>query len=104
MSTSSPWLNLALTNFITDEAYETVPEQLLARLRPDSFMSGIQSPAAAQIKVTGFDDWRYAVQVSTDLANWSFLSTNSPTNGSFSFSVARDPGQPARYYRSVLVP
>ncbi len=108
LSTNSPWLNLddADTDIsaITDAAYEAIPAQLLARLRPDSVASVRQAAGCAQIQFSGLDGLAYAVQTSSNLADWTTISTNSPINGSFTFSDTLTPGIPARYYRSCLLP
>jgi hypothetical protein len=104
LSVSSPWLNLAWTNTITDQAYESIPSQLLPRLRPDSVGAIVVGPGGTQLQFTGFDDWRYAVQVSPNLRDWTSISTNSPFAGIFSITNAPVPGANLRFYRTLFVP
>lgn len=108
LSTNSPWLNLndAGTGIsaITDAAYEAIPAQLLARLRPDSVASVRQTGGCAQIQFSGLDGLAYAVQTSSNLADWTAVSTNYAINGSFIFSDTLIPGTPGRYFRSCLLP
>jgi hypothetical protein len=104
LSVGSPWLNLAVSNSITDQAYESIPSQLLPRLRPDSVGTIVVGAAGTQLHFTGFDDWRYAVQVSSNLRDWTSISTNSPFAGIFSITNAPVPGADLKFYRSALLP
>jgi len=103
LSVASPWLNLNDTNSINDTAYEVLPAQILRRLRPDSFASIAQAGSAAQVQFSGFDGYTYAVQVSSDLANWTSVATNYPTNGFFIYLETVLSSSP-RFFRSVLLP
>jgi hypothetical protein len=108
LSTNSPWLNLSsatqLQKGISDEAYEKIPAQLLARLRSDSIGSLLQTGGASHIRFTGFDDYPYAVEVSSNLLDWVSVSTNYPTNGVFEFVEPAAAESERRFYRSVLLP
>ncbi len=104
LSVSSPWLNLAWTNAITDQAYESIPSQLLPRLRPDSIGAIVAGAGGTQLQFTGFDDWRYAVQVSSNLTDWVSFATNSPFGGVFSVSNSRGTGGNQQFYRTLLLP
>jgi hypothetical protein len=108
LSTASPWLNLSSDsqqNYgLSDEAYEAIPRQLLPRLRADSIGSVVQNAGAVHIQFSGVEGAPYAVQVSSNLLNWTTLSTNYPVNGVFDFAEAPPPGAPSRFYRSVLLP
>jgi hypothetical protein len=108
LSTASPWLNLSSDfqrNYgLSDEAYEAIPSQLLPRLRADSIGSVVQNAGAVQLQFSGVEGAPYAVQVSSNLLNWTTLSTNYPVNGVFDFAEAPPPGAPSRFYRSVLLP
>jgi len=107
-STVSPWLNSSsiaqLRRGISDAAYEAIPSQLLPLLRPDSFGSVSQSGGTLQIQFSGIDGSGYAVQTSSNLWDWTAVSTNYPANGSFNFLETPPPGSPLRFYRSVLQP
>jgi hypothetical protein len=107
LTSASPWLypdpnpgNSALT----DAAYEAIPVQLLSLLRPDSVGSVRQAGDTAQIQFTGLDPWPYLVQTSANLRDWTTLSTNYPTNGTFTFSAPLLPSSPRCFYRSALMP
>lgn len=108
LSVASPWLNLSsaaqLQKGITDEAYERIPAQLLPLLRTDSIGSVIQTDGMARIEFTGFDDYPYAIEISTNLVDWMSVSTNYPTNGVFEFVEPAVVEGEQRFYRSMLLP
>jgi hypothetical protein len=108
LTAASPWLNTngssALKRSMTDEAYEAIPSHLLSRLRPDSLGTITLSNGLARLEFTGFDGYPYAVQSSTNLNNWTGISTNSPTNGVFSIATPRTASPPPVFFRSVLLP
>jgi hypothetical protein len=108
LSTACPWFYLDpdYPNFspLTEAAYEAIPAQLLSLLRPDSAGSVRQVGGALQFQFTGLDPWAYQVQTSSNLVNWTSLSTNYPTNGAFTFTATLPPGSNPRFYRSVLLP
>jgi hypothetical protein len=102
LSIASPWLTLARNAPITDEIVESMPSQLLPLLRPDSI--GELAPPTSdppRIQFTGMDGYNYTVQRSSDLLNWTSVSTNAPENGAFNF-VPSSPDASAQFYRSVL--
>ena len=96
-------LTIQQTKGINDAAYEAIPAQLLARLRPDSIGSALPAGPNLQLQFTGLDGYDYAVEVSTNLMTWTAFSTNSPSNGSFTV-LAPAAGSDRRFYRSVLLP
>jgi len=108
LSTASPWLNLSSTAQLeyglSDQAYEAIPSQLLPLLRPDSIGSISQSGGAFQVQFTGADGYAYVVQTSSNLLNWTAVTTNYPVGGSFNFVDTLPPGSPRRFYRSLLWP
>jgi hypothetical protein len=101
LSVASPWLNL--TNLMTDEALEVIPSQLLPLLRPDSIASATFAAPAPAIQFTGMDGYSYAIQVSSNLLDWTTLATNTPLNGLFIFFPPHS-GVSAQFYRSKLLP
>lgn len=107
LSVASPWLNqtspTVLQRGTSDEAYETVAAQLLERLRPDSVGSISETDGVVKVQFTGFDDYPYAVESSSDLLNWLPVSTNSPTNGVFDF-CPRAAESNRQFFRSALLP
>jgi hypothetical protein len=108
LTLASPWLDTngvtALLSTVNDEACEALPSQLLTLLRPDSISSVTQSGGALQVQFTGADAYAYAVQTSSNLLDWTTISTNYPVNGSFNFLDTPPPGSPRRFYRSILGP
>jgi hypothetical protein len=108
LSIVSPWLNEAsdyqLRYGISDAAYEMIPSQLLALLRPDSIASILQTGPTLEIQFTGADGYAYAVQTSSNLLNWTTISTNYPCNGVFTLSQIAPQTFLPRFYRSVLLP
>jgi hypothetical protein len=107
LSESTPWLDLSTETrrwFISDEAYETIPAQLLGKLRPDSIGSFAQTGSTVHVRFTGLDGYAYAVRVSDDLINWKTVTTLSPTFGVFEFVESLPTGAPRRFYRSALLP
>jgi hypothetical protein len=103
LSAASPWLSPSYAE-ISDQAYEIIPSQLLALLRPDSLGSVAVVGGNIQVQFTGFDDYRYIIQSSSDLHNWTSLGTNNPVNGTLLLSEPISPAVSARFYRSVLAP
>jgi len=109
LSQSSPWLNRNDAVYsndevdygISDEAYEAIPAQLLARLRPDSTGSIITTNGTTSIQFSGADAYEYAVQVSSNLVNWQTIATNHPAAGTFSVPAGSSQNL---FYRSVLLP
>ena len=83
---------------------EIIPSQLIALLRPDSSGSAFSGNLGGRIEFSfsGFDDYAYRVESSTDFVNWTTLGTYLPTNGVFRFSAENGPS--LRFYRTVLAP
>jgi hypothetical protein len=108
LSLASPWLNLGSTiqlhGGLTDEAYEMIPSQLLARLRADSVGTISSSNGLWRVQFTGFDGYPYAVEVSENLEAWTPILTNVPVDGAFEFTEPLSPAGAPRFYRSVLLP
>jgi hypothetical protein len=44
------------------------------------------------------------IQVSTNLANWISVATNTALNGIVDFSDPNSPGVSRRFYRAILLP
>ncbi len=103
LSDASPYLNVdsVQTKYgISDIAYEAIPDQLLPLLWEDSIGSIVSANGQMTIQFTGDDNHAYAVQVSSNLVNWTSISTNCPVNGSFTFTNTGTAN--ARFYRSIL--
>jgi hypothetical protein len=104
MIEQSPYLNLngaQLTNGISDAAYEIIPSQLLPLLRADSIGSIIPANGQTVIQFSGYDGYCYLIQTSSDLLNWTTVSTNSPVNGIFTFTNSSPAS--SQFYRSILL-
>ncbi len=103
LTVQSPFLNLAATNLLTDEDYEVIPSQLLSLLRADSFGSVGAANGQTVFQFTGDDSQSYLIETTSDLVNWTIVSTNSAVYGVFSFTNSPAPNTKAEFYRSVLV-
>jgi hypothetical protein len=112
LTDGSPFLNLGNAGFgqqqmnygINDTAYEAIPAQLLPLLRPDSIGSLAPTNGGWTLWFSGADGYDYVLQTSTDLMNWSAVSTNCPVQGGFNAPVSPPAGSPSQFYRSVLLP
>jgi hypothetical protein len=107
LSLLSPWLRWSTAQVqygLTDEVYEIIPSQLLARLRPDSIGALTSSGGVIHIQFTGFDDTSYVVETSSNLQDWLPVSTNSPTNCIFEITEPPPETGTPRFYRSVWLP
>jgi hypothetical protein len=104
LAEQSPFLSgLNPTNQITDEAYETIPSQLLSLVRPDSIGSIVSANGPAVFQFTGYDGHSYAIEISSDLVNWTSVSTNNPANGIFIFTNPPLSNIGQQFFRSVLL-
>ncbi len=88
-------------NGLNDEAFEKIPTQLLPLLRFDSI--GEIEPANGQLKLSfsGYDGHAYAIEVSSNLADWNIIGTNSPTDGMFTITNAASSDR--QFYRSIVL-
>ena len=111
LSGQSPFLNLGGSGFgqqqtnygITDSEYEAIAAQLLPRLRPDSFGVLAVTNGSLNLSFSGADGYAYALQATTNLLNWNTMSTNYPTQGSFTAPDAI-PSSPNQFFSSILIP
>lgn len=88
---------------ISDEAYEIIPSQLLLLLRADSIGSVTSMNGRINAQFTGYDNHTYAVEASSNLVNWTSISTNFCQNGAFNFTNATPAKISRQFYRSVLI-
>jgi hypothetical protein len=111
LTEQSPFLNTTNTTLggkqlqygISDEAYEAIPAQLLPRLRPDSVGTLIQINGKWNIQFSGSDGFDYALQSSTDLIHWNFVSTNCPMQAHFNVPISPASNSREQFYRSMLL-
>jgi hypothetical protein len=107
LSKASPFLELispnATTNVITDAAYEMIPGELLSLIRSDSIGSVVTTNNQMIVQFTGYDGHDYAVEVSTNMLDWTSIGTNSPAGGILNFSINPAPASAKQFYRSVLL-
>ncbi len=107
LSLASPWLDPSgvaqLQSSMDDAACEAIPSQLLTLLRPDSIASSSQAGGTLQVQFSGSDGYAYVVQTSSNLLDWTRVSTNYPANSVFTFTDTSSPGSSRRFYRSVLL-
>jgi hypothetical protein len=111
LTEQSPFLNISNTTLsgqqleygISDEAYEAIPAQLLPLLRPDSVGTLIQINGKWNIQFSGSDGFAYALQSSTDLIHWNFVSTNCPVQGHYSVPISSVSNSQEQFYRSLLL-
>jgi hypothetical protein len=107
LSVASPWLDTngvaQLASSMNDEACEAIPAQLLTLLRPDSLGAVSQAGGTLQLQFSGSDGYAYVVQTSSNLLDWTSVSTNYPASGAFNFADNPPPGSPRLFYRSVLL-
>jgi hypothetical protein len=107
LTEQSPFLNwndgVQSSNGISDEAYEIIPSQLLSLLRADSIGSIASVNGQMLVQFSGYDGHAYAIEVSSDLINWVSISTNSPANEAFNFTITAPVNSGPQFYRSVLL-
>jgi hypothetical protein len=106
LTEQSPFLNwndsVQQQNGISDEAYETLPSQLLPLLRADSIGSVSSANGQFIVHFTGYDNHLYAIQVSTNLSRWVITSVNVSLGGGFGFTNAAPLSASPQFYRSLL--
>jgi hypothetical protein len=107
LTVQSPFLNwsdIAQQEYgISDEAYEILPSQLLSLLRADSVGSAASMNGQFTARFTGYDNHVYAVEVSSNLVDWTGISTNLPVNGGFSCTNSTPANPQPQFYRSRLI-
>lgn len=107
LTVNSPFLNwndnVQQQRGISDEAYEMIPSQLLPLLRADSIGSVAMANGQVVVQFTGYDGHSYAIEVSSDLVDWTGIATNSPACGVFSFTNSPALNTNPQFYRSVLL-
>ncbi len=102
LNTASPFLNIALSDGVSDAAYEELPGQLLSLVRANSIGSAASAGGRIALQFTGYDGHEYAIQASSDLVNWNGISTNSPLGGIL--NMTNPPSNAGRqFFRSVLM-
>ncbi len=107
LTVNSPFLNwndsVQQQRGISDEAYEIIPSQLLPLLRADSIGSASAANGQVVVQFTGYDGHSYAIEVSSNLMDWTSVGTNCPVGGVFFFTNAPALNANQQFYRSVLL-
>jgi hypothetical protein len=107
LTVNSPFLNwndsVQQQRGISDEAYEIIPSQLLPLLRADSIGSVATANGQVVVQFTGYDGHNYAIEVSSNLVDWTSIAANSPACGVFTFTNSPTPNANPQFYRSVLL-
>jgi hypothetical protein len=107
LTVNSPFLNwndnAQQQRGISDEAYEIIPSQLLPLLRADSVGSVATANGQVVVQFTGYDGHDYAIEVSSNLVDWTSIATNSPAGGVFSFTNSPALSPSPQFFRSVLL-
>jgi hypothetical protein len=107
LTVDSPFLNwsdnVQQQRGISDEAYEIIPSQLLPLLRADSIGSVATANGQVVVQFTGYDSHSYAIEVSSNLVDWTSISTNCPVGGVFSFTNSPTLNANPQFYRSILL-
>ena len=107
LTEQSPFLNwndsVQQQNGISDEAYELIPSQLLSLLRVDSTGSVALLNGQILVQFTGYDGHAYVIQVSSNLADWTDLSTNYSSSGMFGYTNSAVLNANPQFYRSILL-
>ena len=102
LAEQSPFLNESNTNNLTDAACEIIPSQLVSLLHTDSIGSIALTNNQPMVQFTGYDGHPYAIQISSDLVNWTSNSTNFPVGGVIAFTNSGTQNV-NQFYRSVLL-
>lgn len=107
LSSTAPWLNLGTLDQVyfglNDEAYESLPAQLLSLIRADPVVRATSGAGGVELSVNAFDGYIYRLESSTNLTTWTTLSEpHQPTNGVFTLTVPASNGP--QFFRAVLVP
>ncbi len=76
LSVASPYLDPSSFRTLTDDVLEAIPAQLISRLRSDSIVTLIPASNPPLLQFTGMDGYSYAVEVSSDLLNWTPISNS----------------------------
>jgi hypothetical protein len=66
--------------------------------------AGFTAQKAIRLRLTGQPTMRFAIQASTNLVNWTSISTNSSTSGTFDYIDNRSTNTPRRFYRALMLP
>lgn len=108
LSVRAPWLNtgnvIQIQRGLPDTVLECVAERMLWRLRPDSVGVGRIGDGRFRLRFSGQEGRRYAVQVSTNLDQWTSISTNTPDGGGFDVDQPMEPGMTRTFYRTWQLP
>jgi hypothetical protein len=82
----------------------TMDAFLIVTNRPSLHMSAMGSDGSVPLALTGISGRNYAIDVSTNLINWSTLTTFTNFTGMEEFLDVPSPGSDRRFYRGRLAP
>jgi len=97
-----PWADPAFT-CLRDSHYESIPQQLLPRLRADPIGSIRRLHDGWQVQFIVFPGYEYALEASSDLRHWEQVGTAFATNSVLQFTDFANADSPQRLYRLVLL-
>lgn len=80
------------------------PGATMSRILPPQLTLASQSNGAIRVQLQGAAGVSYAIQVSSNLMNWTPWTNQFNTNGTFGVYDANAMNPPQRFYRAVLMP
>jgi len=96
VSTTSADLYLADSTAVNSTTVETAPS---------SYLEATNLPSGLQLTLLGQAGQNYAIQISSNLVNWTAVITNTASSGSSSFTYTDSrTNAPLRFYRAVRLP
>jgi hypothetical protein len=105
ISVQSPFLNFSTAkNVPSDDAYETIPSQLLPLLRLDAHGTMALANKQPSVQFTGWSGHTYVIQTSSNLVDWVNVSTNYLLGGNFSYTNPPNAVRGSQFYRTQLQP
>ncbi len=87
-------------NYMLFDNYGITAEPPLATLQTLGWTNGSQF----HVQLVGSSGYRYAIEATTNLVQWTPLKTNTVTNGFIDFADATAAGFAKRFYRARLLP
>jgi hypothetical protein len=105
LTVASPWLNqwdpYCRSYYATDAALESLPAQLLAKLRPDPVAYASRQNDEVEVRFQVLAGYTYEILTSADLKTWRAISTNQPVGNVL--SVTQRPDSEQGFYKLRLL-